>query len=218
MSLYNLEHAIIASDPKAHHVANTPLVVTPRWREGSCRETATRTTRHRYRSRIDSLFREAPPSRALHRAGGHRAWLQLSFQLTSGGCDRFSLAHALSPFSSPHPPFFPPSSSFSLRAPFLPATTSTFFPLNCLSRAPRDSATAVVSLLFFASAVPPPPLALPPHPLADPTHSSSEVRIVHRRRARMVGERPTSVNQFRIASFARLFGTFRVTENARRLK
>lgn len=118
----------------------------------------------------------------------------------------------------PPPPPLPPAARALFVSHLLPPrvlflSTTSFFPLNRLSRVPRDFAVVVVSL--FLSLPPPPALPAPPLPpsLARPFPLQKFVLFVARGR-----ERPTSVNQFQTVSLARLFSTFRVTANARRLE
>lgn len=75
---------------------------------------------------------------------------------------------------------------FSPRAPF-PSAASSFFPLNLLSRAPRDSASAAVSCLLCScsSAFSVSSSSSSASSLARSSYPSSEVRIV--RRARNAG-------------------------------
>lgn len=117
---------------------------------------------HRYRSQIDSLFREAPlPPRVLQRRG-HRARLQLSFQLTSGGCDRFAmLVHPL-------PTLLFPSLSLFL-----------FYRGHLLLFPFKSPFTCFASSSLFLSSPPSPSSSL-----TRPSHPSSQVCIVRPARAR----------------------------------
>lgn len=147
---------------------------------------------HRYRSQIDSLFREAPlPPRVLQRRG-HRARLQLSFQLTSGGCDRFAmLVHPL-------PTLLFPSLSLFL-----------FYRGHLLLFPFKSPFTCFASSSLFLSSPPPPP----PPSLARLTPPRKFALFVPRAHGR---QRPTSLNQFRTVLFAPLWHVPRVTANARR--